>query len=160
MPSASERHLIDANVFVYAAVKSPLDAPDVADLQTGSRRVVEALATGNLVGVNCLTVLQEVIYLMARWSRQREQFRTTDPQTALHEAGCRIVRSARVLVDEVLAPSVLEFSRALESHTRQHDFNDLLIVETMRAHSITSITSADRRIETLGMTRREPREWK
>lgn len=159
MPSASDRSFIDTNVFVYAAVGTPVDSPDVAALNTGSRRVVEALAAENLVAVTSLTVLQEIIYLMARWSRERPPPKGIGLQADTRVIGCQMVRSAMVLVDEVLAPSALEFSRALESYSSRDDFNDLLIVETMRAHSIATIISADRRIERLGVTRRDPREW-
>jgi predicted nucleic acid-binding protein len=159
VPSASDRHFIDTNVFVYAAGSMPVRKSEVAALQAGSRRVIEALAADDLVAVTSLTVLQEIIYLMARWQRQHAATGGTHRQSDMHAAGCQIVRSALVLVDEVLSPSVLEFSRALEAHGSRHDFNDLLIVETMRAHRITTIISADRHFEHLGVTRRDPSEW-
>jgi predicted nucleic acid-binding protein len=152
MPSASDVYFIDTNIFVYAAADASIEITQLAGLQSGSQRVIRAMGAGTLRSVTSLTVLQEVLYLLTRWARQRQQ-------AALYEAGRLIVRSALVLTDEVLAPTVLEFSRAVEAYAPDRDFNDLLIVETMRTHGITTIVSADRHMEALNVTRLDPREW-
>ena len=152
MPSEPEVHFIDTNVFVYAA-SVPMDGDgELADLRAGSRRVVEELAEGRIRGVTSITVLQEVMYLLARWARQRQEPR-------LHQVAQRLARSTMALVDEVLAPTSLEFARAVEAYSQGRDINDLLIAETMLVRGIPVVISADRGLERLGLRRRDPREW-
>jgi len=152
VPSKRKSYFIDANVFVYAATHPPVENDDVIQLQAGSQAIVQSLAAGQMNGVTSLTVLQEILYLLARWARQRQK-----PE--LYEAGQQIVRSVTLLVDEVLAPTVLEFSQVVEEFGPNKDLNDLLIIRTMQMRGITNIITADRAFESMGVTRHDPRTW-
>ncbi len=152
VPLERERVFVDTNIFVYAATRSHVQGGEGAALQAGSQAVIQALADGHLIGVTSLTVLQEILYLLTRWARQRDE-------PGLHDTGQQIVRSAGSLAEEKLAPTVLEFARAVEGYRPGEDFNDLLIVETMRARGITTILTTDRGFEELGVERLDPRDW-
>ena len=152
VPLERERVFVDTNIFVYAATRSHVQGGEGAALQAGSQAVIQALADGHFIGVTRLTVLQEILYLLTRWARQRDE-------PGLYDTGRQIVRSAVSLVEETLAPTVLEFSRAVEGYRPGEDFNDLLIVETMRARGITTILTTDRGFEELGVERLDPRDW-
>ena len=110
------------------------------------------MSSGRLRGITSLTVLQEVIYLLARWAQQRRE-------PGLREAGRQIVRSTMSLVDETLVPTAWEFSRALDAYGPGKDINDLLIVEAMRTRGIETIISADRGFDALNARRRDPGGW-
>lgn len=152
MPSKDDLYFIDTNVFIYAATESSIENDDVEKLQAGSQAVIRSLGTGQLKGVTSLTVLEEILYLLARWARQRQD-------AALYRAGRKIVQAAMLLVDEVLAPTTEEFSQIVEEYGPNKDVNDLLIAKTMQMRGITTIISADRGFEHLGVNRSDPRHW-
>ena len=72
MPSGGELYFIDTNVFVYAAAESSARGSELDEVQIGSQRVIQDLRAGRLRGVTSLTVLREILYLLARWARQRQ----------------------------------------------------------------------------------------
>lgn len=152
MPSKRDLHFIDTNVFIYAATESPIENDDIKKLQAGSQAIIQSLADGRLIGVTSLTVLEEILYLLARWARQRQD-------AALYQAGRKIVQAAMMLVDEVLAPTTEEFSQIVGEYGPNKDLNDLLIAKTMQMRSITTIISADQGFEDLGVKRSDPRHW-
>ena len=152
MPSKRDLHFIDTNVFIDAATESPIENDDVEKLKVGSQAVIRSLADGGLVGVTSLTVLEEILYLLGRWARQRQN-------ANLYQAGQKIVRAAMLLVDEVLAPTTAEFSQIIEEYGPNKDLNDLLIAKTMQRRGISTIISADRGFDDLGVNRSDPRHW-
>ncbi len=100
-----------------------------------------------------LVVFQEIVYLFERWARERKD-------RTLVQTGKKIVSEALTLMDEVYSPSRLEFTKALATYEPgKRDFNDLLIVEAMRSHSIQEILTADRDYEQFaGIMRVDPFE--
>jgi len=151
LPSKRDLYFIDTNVFIYAATESSIEN-DVEKLQAGSQAVIRSLGKGQLKGVTSLTVLEEILYLLGRWARQRQD-------AALYQAGRKIVQAAMLLVDEVLAPTTEEFSQIVEEYGPNKDLNDLLIAKTMQMRGIATIISADRGFEDLGVKRSDPRHW-
>lgn len=152
MPSKRDLYFIDTNVFIYAATESPVEHDQVEKLQVGSQAVVRSLADGQLRGVTSLTVLAEILYLLARWARQR-------PDPTLYQAGREIVQAAMLLVEELLAPTAEEFGQVVDEYGPNRDINDLLIAKTMQRRGLTTIISADRGFENFGLKRADPRQW-
>jgi predicted nucleic acid-binding protein len=152
VPSKRDLHFIDTNVFIYAATESPFENDNVEKLQAGSQAVIRSLADGQLRGVTSLTVLAEILYLLARWARQR-------PDPTLYQAGRKIVQAAILLVEEVFAPTAEEFGQIIEEYGPNRDLNDLLIAKTMQLRGLTTIISADRGFENFGLKRADPRQW-
>jgi len=135
-------YFIDTNILVYAAGGNGV-------LTEASRRIVEQIAANKIYAISSVTVLEEVVYLMARWARHHHD-------TTFYDKGKGIVNAAMALMDETLTPTPREFSRALRSWYPGNDFNDLLIVETMRTHGIETIISADKGFDLLQVSRIDP----
>ncbi len=143
---------IDTNVFIYAAIRPPIANDSVTQLQKGSQTVIRLLASGQLQGVTSLTVLQEILYLMARWARQRQT-----PE--LYNDGRKIIRAAMSLVNEVLTPTPLEFNQAIKKYGPKKDLNDLLIYQTMLTQGIEAIITANKGFASLNVKRLDPVDW-
>lgn len=142
MPSPRTREpvFLDTNVIVYAMGRSPQAAPATRALETACRRIVAALGQGELEAVTSLVVLQELIYLLARWRRAGRGPGLPAPQ--------RVVRNVVGLCREVFTPTLAELQQALRGYaSHRHDFNDRLIVQAMRARGIARIVTADRDFE-------------
>jgi len=152
-----ERHtplFIDTNVFVYAAgsLEDEKD-PQLRALQAAAKAIILALGEERIRAVTSLVVFQEIVYLFERWARERKD-------KTLAQTGKKIVSEALALMDEIYAPSRLEFTKALASYEpAKHDFNDLLIVEAMRSRGLREILTADRGYEQFeGIERVDPLE--
>lgn len=141
-PERSTSLFIDTNVFIYAAgaVEDEKDL-QLRALQGAAKAIVLALGEERLHGVTSLVVFQEILYLFQRWARERRDKK-------LAQTGKKIASEALALMDEIYAPSRLEFTKALAAYEPgKHDFNDLLIVEAMRSHGLREILTADRGYE-------------
>jgi len=132
--------LVDTNIFVYATgIPEREKAPQTRSLEEACRQIILALGQGRIRAVTHLAVLQEILYLFARWARERRA-------PGLYETGRKAAENALALVEGVLTPTLVEFARALEGFDpRSEDFNDRLIVEGMKAHTIERILTADGR---------------
>jgi len=152
LPWEDKLYFIDTNILIYAAAQPPIASDDLTQLQKGSQTIIHSLASEQFRGLTSLTVLQEVLYLMARWARQRQE-----PE--LYGDGRKIVRAAMALMNDILVPTISEFSQAIEGYGPGKDFNDQLIVQTMKTRGIKAIITADKGFESLGVERYNPRDW-
>lgn len=136
-PHGGRTYFLDTNVIVYALGRSEEGPPETRALEEAAREVVRAIGTSRIEAVTGLVVLQELIYLLARWTRRGRGPRMPEAR--------RVVADVVALCREVYTPTLAELSRALEGYDPgKHDFNDRLIAEAMRAHGIRHILTADR----------------
>lgn len=135
-------YFIDTNILIYAAGDNDL-------LTEASKRIIEQIAADKIYAVSNITVLEEVVYLMTRWARHHNNM-------SFYAKGKNIVNAAMTLMNEVLIPTPQEFLRALQNWYPGKDFNDLLIVETMRTRGVETIISADKGFDSMGVTRIDP----
>ncbi len=149
-PAKPEAHFLDTNAVIYALGRSPDASPATQRLEAACRRLVQVIGQGELQVVTSSVVLQELIYLLARWQR-------TGQGPALPPIQ-RVVGNVVALCQEVFTPTLAELQQAMQGYDPQrHDFNDRLIVRGMRAHGITWLLTADREFDRFsGIRRADP----
>jgi len=137
------RVFVDSNVPIYAAgAEHPFQAP--------TRRVLRAIAAGDLQGVTSVEALQEVLH---RYLRRGERDRGLRIFDAFHRA----FRGSVLPVDDV----DVQRARALAPVHVALQARDLLHLAVMERHGITDIVTADRHFDGLpGIHRIDPREFR